>query len=381
MRPRMKYPDDFINKVICGDTRELIKELPDNSIDCLITSPPYWGLRDYGIEPTVWGGKADCAHVWGGIKIKPIKLQAGNPEFQREWREHATNEKSSQGQFCIHCNAWLGCLGLEPTFEMYIDHLIEIFAEVKRVLKPSGTCWVNLGDSYSGSGNGAGDYRENGASISKNDNKYKGQKPGKSNIPIKSQCCIPERFAIAMIDRLGWIKRNTIIWHKRNAMPSSAKDRFTVDFESVFFFVKSKKYYFEQQKEPYLGPMNRWGGDKLKANGKSDWDGGTGQDTYRNRNMRPNPDGRNKRCVWDINTQPFPEAHFAVYPPLLIEPMIKAGCHENGIVLDIFMGSGTTAMVAKQLNRNYIGFEANPEYVQMSEKRLRNTMYNEQLAL
>jgi len=313
--------DDMIGKIICGDARELIKTMPDSSIDCLVTSPPYWGLRDYGVE----------------------------------------NQ-----------------LGLEKTFEEYIDNLNGIFAEVKRVLKPTGTCWVNLGDSYSGSANAGG---EDSRTCNGRPNARDKNLQTKRGVPAKSQCCIPERFAIAMVDRLGWIKRNTIIWYKRNAMPASVKDRFTVDFESVFFFVKSGKYYFEQQKEPYTAPMNRWGGDKLKANGESTWDGGTGQDTYRDRNMRPDPEGRNKRCVWDINTQPFPEAHFAVFPPALVEPMIKAGCPESGIVLDPFMGSGTTAMVAKQLNRNFIGFEANSEYCAIGEKRLRNTLYNEELAL
>lgn len=376
---------EWINKIHLGNSVELLKQLSDNFVDCAITSPPYFGLRDYGIEPTVWGGNADCEHVWGNEKIIPcgntpstkstLTTNNGNGPKPGDKYQSDKSATASQGQFCQLCGAWKGCLGLEPTFEMYIDHLIEIFAEVKRVLKPSGTCWVNLGDSYSGSGNGAGDYRENGASISKNDNKYKGQKPGKSNIPAKSQCCIPERFAIAMIDRLGWIKRNTIIWYKRNAMPSSVKDRFTVDFESVFFFVKSGKYYFEQQKEDFKTPVG-----KLRNKNKEKYENMHGQFSDGERTFY-GEGGRNKRCVWDINTQPFPEAHFAVYPPLLIEPMIKAGCHENGIVLDIFMGSGTTAMVAKQLNRNYIGFEANPEYVLMANKRLRNTIPNMELAL
>ena len=165
--------------------------------------------------------------------------------------------------------------------------------------------------------------------------------------------------------------RNQIIWHKPNQMPSSAADRFTVDFEKIFFFVKqSTGYYFEQQLEPYTEPMNRWAGDNLEANGKSDWDNGTGQSTYRNRNMRPNPDGKNMRTVWSINTKPFPDAHFAIFPETLVERMIKSGCPENGIVLDPFMGAGTTAVTARKLNRNYIGYDLNPDYVKMANDRL-----------
>ena len=153
-------------------------------------------------------------------------------------------------------------------------------------------------------------------------------------------------------------------------MPSSARDRFTVDFEKFYWFTKNQKYYFEQQFEPYTEPMNRWGGDELTADGQSDWDEGTGQDTYRSRNMRPNPKGKNKRTVWSINTVPSKVKHFASYPETLIETPILSTCPEGGIVLDPFFGSGTTGAVAKRLNRNFIGIELNPDYVEIAENRL-----------
>ena len=182
---------------------------------------------------------------------------------------------------------------------------------------------------------------------------------------------IPERFALGMIDS-GWILRNQIIWHKPNQMPQSATDRFTVDFEKIFFFVKqSTGYYFEQQLEPYTKPLDRWGGTDLEANGDSTWDNGTGQTAYRNRNMRPNPEGKNMRTVWSINTVPYSEAHFATYPEKLVERMIKSGCPENGVVLDPFMGAGTTGLVARKLNRNYIGFEINADYLKLANNRIR----------
>lgn len=185
---------------------------------------------------------------------------------------------------------------------------------------------------------------------------------------------IPERFAISMISN-GWILRNQIIWHKPNQMPSSAKDRFTVDFEKIFFFVKRPKdYYFEQQFEEYKLPMNRWGG--VYTDGKTAGSKFTNKNldatqlAKRARSFRPNDKGRNMRTVWSINTKPFKEAHFAVFPEKLAERMLLSGCPENGIVLDPFMGAGTTAVVAVKNNRKYIGYELNSDYCSIIEKRI-----------
>jgi len=260
------------NQIICGDCLEVLKTMPDGFVDMAITSPPYWNLRDYNVE---------------------------------------------------------GQLGLEKTFQEYIGKLCDIFDEVKRVLKDEGTCWVNMGDTYGGNQDRSnqrvsGDHPRN-CSCSF----CRLKRPKQScDIPDKCLTQIPSRFSIEMCNR-GWILRNVIIWHKPNCMPSSVKDRFTVDFEYLFFFSKQKKYYFERQLEQYTEPMNRWGGEELKAKGESTWDEGTGQKSYRDRNMRPNPQGRNKRCVWTITTKPYKEAHFAVYPEGLIETPIKAGCPEK----------------------------------------------------
>ena len=309
----------FFNKIINENCISGLKQIPDGVIDCCISSPPYWGLRDYGHDEQV---------------------------------------------------------GSEEDFTDFIKTLCEIYNEVHRVLKPTGTCFVNLGDTYAGSGSGTtknadtSKYIENSKQVyvlpngTAKASKFRGTRLNKSLLMI------PERFAIQMINA-GWILRNQIIWHKPNQMPSSATDRFTVDFEKIFFFVKQPTdYYFEQQLEPYTKPLDRWGGDDLEAKGNSTWDEGTGQTTYRNRNMRPNPDGKNMRTVWSINTEPFPEAHFATYPELLVSRMIKAGCPKGGLVLDPFMGAGTTALVAKKLERNYTGFELNPEYLNIAENRL-----------
>ncbi len=296
---------------ICqGDAYDVLKTFPDRYIDMCLTSPPYWALRDYDVD---------------------------------------------------------GQLGLEPTFEEYITKLCDIFDEVKRVLKNSGTCWVNIGDTYSAtrwSDSAGTSFMNKGKNLHKNQVFQKN-----TNLPDKCLVMIPFRFAIEMVNR-GWILRNTIIWHKPNCLPRSMKDRFTDDYEYLFFFVKSKKYYFEQQFEPYTQPMNRWGGQRLKANGVSKWDHGTGQTNYRNRDMRPNPLGRNKRCVWSVPTKPLKAAHFAIFPNAICETPIKAGCPPGGVVCDPFMGSGTTCVVASQLGRRFIGIELNEAYVRIAQERL-----------
>lgn len=295
------------NIVINKDCLTGLKELSDNSIDCCITSPPYWALRDYGCD---------------------------------------------------------GQIGQEETPEQYIETLINLFKEVYRVLKPEGTCFVNLGDTY-GTGSGGDSFAGKKQQTNKGSLVARKQLTGMN----KSLLMIPYRFGWAMVEN-GWILRNVINWRKPNQMPQSANDRFTVDFEPIFFFTKQPKYYFEQQLEPYEKPLDRWGGDDLVANGVSTWDNGTGQKAYRTRNMRPNPEGRNMRTTWDINTQPFAKAHFAVYPEKLVERMIKSGCPVNGLILDPFLGSGTTAIVARKLNRNFIGFELNPDYVKIINERI-----------
>jgi len=293
----------------------------------------------------------------GAEKKKPIRLQSYNPEFQREWRKNASSFDSTSGCFCYKCSAWRGELGLEPDFQLYLNHLIQIFDEVKRVLKPTGTCFVNLGDSYGGSMSGKIEDNK-AAQRGTGATSLKDQRPSAS-IMQKSLIGIPERFVIAMTDR-GWIRRNTLIWWKRNCMPASVTDRFTVDFEVIYFFVKSKNYWFEQQFEP-----NEYDGRK-----DTKYKGGEKDMNCRAHERWPHEEGRNMRCVWDIPTKPFKESHFAVFPEALIVPMIKAGCPPGGIVLDPFSGAGTTCLVAKKLERNWIGIELKKEYVEMANKRI-----------
>lgn len=348
-----------MNEILQGDALTHLKELPDKSINMCMTSPPYWALRDYGMK---------------------------------------------------------GQLGLEPTFSLYIEHLCDIFDEVKRVLKDDGTCWVNMGDTYYGSSSYSDSGRAgfsgkdddmwkrqfgdgkcltcgnpcetqfcNRTCLNKRGNKFRSQNRLLSD---KSLVIIPFRFAIEMVNR-GWILRNTIIWQKPNAMPSSVKDRFGVDFEYIFFFSKNKKYYFKQQFEPHKTegsyiPFNkrvrdvtegRIASDQYKASEEEinkykkytlrHVHGGNTNPDYRN------PKGRNKRTTWPIPVRPFPKAHFATYPEELCEIPIKAGCPKEGIVLDPFFGSGTTGLVALKQNKKFIGIELNKEYIEIAKKRLK----------
>lgn len=271
-------------KIIIGDSLEILESFDDESVDMVITSPPYWNLRDYNSPMTEWKDGKECQ------------------------------------------------LGLELTIEEYISHLIEIFDEVKRVLKSSGSCWVNIGDTY------------------KN----------------KMLCQIPSRFAIAMSNK-GWILRNEVIWHKPNAMPCSVSDRFTVDFEKVFFFTKSDKYYFNQIKEPVAeSSVNRakYGFKSKKFNAGR----GIEIDVMGERFIKK--DGRNCRCVWTIPTSNSKLIHSAMFPMNLVERPIKACCPIGGTVLDPFAGSGTVLAYCHIHDISCIGIEINPEYEQIIKTKM-----------
>lgn len=261
-------------------------------------------------------------------------------------------------------------LGQEKLFKDYIYNLANYLDATKNVLKDRGTLWINIGDTYYGSNKGAGGFSEKQMSV-RGSYYNKGNKGSRitnskdfqnKELPRKSLCMIPARFCIEMQSR-GWILRNQIVWHKPNAMTTSAKDRFTVDYEVIYLFSKTEKYNFNQQLEPYTSALNRWGGEKVVADGVSEWDKGTGQSSYRDRKLRPNPEGRNKRTVWAINTESKRGlSHFATYPEKLVVTPILAGSKEGDVVLDPFFGSGTTAVVAERLNRKWIGIELNKEY-------------------
>jgi DNA modification methylase len=300
------YNGDTTQTIYQGGALEVLRSLPSESVHCCVTSPPYWGLRDYGVE---------------------------------------------------------GQLGLESTPEEYVSKMVEIFREVKRVLRNDGTLWLNLGDCYNGSGGAGGDYNKGG--LKEGQPKYPGRKIAR--LKPKDLVGIPWRVALAL-QADGWYLRSDIIWHKPNAMPESVKDRCTKAHEYIFLLSKSKKYYYDADaiREPLSAHRAKQAGQKVEPGNRQR--GSEGH--FDGHKWFMNPLGRNKRSVWTVPTQPFPEAHFAVYPPALITPCILAGCPVGGTVLDPFAGSGTTLLVAQRLGRSGIGIELNPDYCAMASRRI-----------
>ena len=301
-------------KILQGNCLDVLKDLPEQSVNTCITSPPYWGLRNYQEEEQ---------------------------------------------------------LGLEDTPEEFVESLVKVFREVKRVLRDDGTVWLNLGDTYCGTGH-KGNYTDpkhkegrNGQKIALN-NKIDGLKS-------KDLVGIPWRVALAL-QQDGWYLRQDIIWHKPNPMPESVTDRCTKSHEYIFLLSKNAKYYFDNEsiKE-----------DSVTIIKKRTRKTGTGVDSnIGNKGSAGNNGKRNKRSVWTVPTKPFKGAHFATFPPDLIEPCVLAGCPEGGTVLDPFGGAGTTGLVAQQHNRDSILIELNPDYIEIAEKRLNNDapLFNEVVA-
>ena len=354
-----------LNKILCGDALCELQKLPAEVFDCVVSSPPYFGLRNYCVD---------------------------------------------------------GQIGLEATPELYLQRLTDVFIECKRVLKKDGTMWIVIGDSYAGSGRGIGDINKKGIQQKAS---YMGEfcKPYHlDGYKSKDLIGIPWALAFALRNG-GWYLRQDIIWHKPNPMPESIRDRCTKAHEYVFLFSKSAKYYFDHNAilEPakYDGrkKMTHEGSTKYSANGtgigiqnvskggRERWpnkirgfvekEDKTGlREQHHGANIKPRPFGgknqtgtgrndvgnvwidkpaRNKRSVWTVPTRAFKGAHFATFPPDLIRTCIAAGCPPDGIVLDPFMGAGTTAVVAKELSRNYVGIELNGDYVRMAEERVRGS--------
>lgn len=257
-------------------------------------------------------------------------------------------------------------IGLEPTPEEYLQNLWTVFDGVKVALTDTGNCFVNLGDTYSGSGGAGGDYNKDG--LREGQPKYK---QGETNIKNKSLCMIPERFAWGMVER-GWILRNKIIWHKPNHMPESVTDRLTKSYEVVYHFVKQQKYYYNLDaiREPHI-----WSSRDKRADGKKHCSKGkTETGVYSTNGACYNVKGKNPGDVWTINTKPYSGAHFAVFPIELVRRPILAGCPVGGHVLDPFGGSGTVAEFCRKNERNCTLIELNPEYKELEiERSMANT--------
>jgi DNA modification methylase len=322
-----------VNRIYEGDCLEVLKTFPDGCVNCCITSPPYYGLRDYG-----------------------------NPDQ----------------------------IGLEETPELYVNKLVQVFEQVKRVLKADGTLWLNIGDSYASNTKGTG-----GATKKQLTNSGSRFIPIKINHGVKEKDLIGIPWLVAFALRSnGWYLRQDIIWHKPNPMPESVTDRCTKSHEYIFLLSKSSKYYYDAEsiRQPITDSSierlqqdieGQAGSNRVpyKTNGtmkaiahKSAITPGQAPQGKALKRMSGEGDpiyyNANKRSVWTVNSYPYADAHFATFPERLITDCIKAGCPENGIVLDPFIGAGTTGLVASKLNRNFIGIELNPDYIKIAENRL-----------
>lgn len=355
--------------ILLGDALEQLKTLPDESVDMCVTSPPYYGLRNYGTGEWI-GGDKECSHNYAAL---PTRFNRGN--LSGKQKSNTGSNVQRYKKICPDCGAQFvdRQLGVEDTPEEYIDNLVCVFSEVRRVLKEQGTLWVNIGDTYNS--NAAGNKNKPSGFLQNRD--YAWDNIVKTNKHIVESCKpkdllgIPWMLAFALRSD-GWYLRQDIIWHKPNPMPESVKDRCTKSHEYIFLLSKTQHYYFDYesiQEDAVCKNDVRAGQGRIDYDGKRT-DGGAEQ--LAQQSFVVISDKRNKRDVWTVTTKAVKEAHFATFPEDLIEPCILAGCPVGGMVLDPFFGSGTTGRVATRLNRDYIGIELNPKYIEIAERRTDN---------
>jgi site-specific DNA-methyltransferase (cytosine-N4-specific) len=358
--------NNWINKVHTGDCREVMRQMIADGVkvQMCVTSPPYWGLRDYGTAK--WeGGSPECDHN----SLLESQLKPGSTSQTPISQAAGTRARQNRERLvCRKCGAKRidSQLGLEKAPEEFVQNLVEVFRLVRELLADDGTCWINLGDSYAGGGRGFG------YGGKQDTNKGCDGMP-KSIIPKgvkpKDLIGIPWRVAFAL-QADGWWLRQDIIWAKPNPMPESVTDRCTKSHEYIFLLTKSAKYFYDADAiaEPFAD-------ERMGNPGKYEWRYGDGAHGNRQGigkeewNKDGSKTGRNKRSVWTVATKPYSEAHFATFPPALIEPCILAGSRKGDTVLDPFFGSGTTGEVAEKFGRDWIGIDLNPAYYELSKRR------------
>jgi len=379
-----------MNEILEGNCVDVLKTLPAESVDCCITSPPYWGLRDYGTAE--WeGGSENCDHKLVSDNTKQAKTSTLGGS-----KRNVGNALTGYKEMC-KCGAKRkdSQLGLEKTPEEYVENMVNVFREVHRVLKKDGTCWLNIGDSYFNTQNSnrnglngslGGDVRGGG--------EYKTQRREHETLKPKDLVGIPWRVALAL-QADGWYLRQDIIWAKPNPMPESVTDRCTKSHEYVFLLTKSASYYFDSEAIKEKSISNR---PDMATNGIRTGLAYLSQESVPSNSIKtrqphktaitpgqtphgkalkrmggekdPAYETRNKRSVWTITTKPYKEAHFATFPEDLVMPMIKT-TRKDAVILDPFMGAGTTGLVAIKLQRKYLGIELNPKYIEIARERIR----------
>jgi len=356
-----------VNKIYLGNNLDTLKTFPDNSINCCITSPPYFGLRDYGTA-TWQGGDPNCKHM------KPISDTASTGTHKKMREMGIACASGIYKSVCPDCGAIRidEQVGLEETPEDFINRLVEIFREIRRAMTDDGTLWLNIGDTYNSSNTGSVTSDKQKTNVGSVDNIT--SKHLVNTCKPKDMIGIPWMLAFALRND-GWYLRQDIIWHKPNPMPESVTDRCTKSHEYIFLLTKSPTYYFDHESmqedanplyaSRYNSPFNV-GQKELLGGGRPDGASNTpGMKEYTGK--------RNKRDVWTIQPSKFKGAHFATFPEELVRQCLLAGCPKGGVVLDPFMGSGTVGVVAKKNHRNYVGCELNPEYIAIAENRIKHT--------
>jgi DNA modification methylase len=404
--------------LVQADVRAGLQSLEPASAQMCVTSVPYWGLRSYGTEPQVWGGDMEHAHAWAEVpyvwspggngerSILSSRLSSTSASVRQALkRPHA----ASMGTWCS-CGAWRGELGSEPTPGLYVEHITEVFGHVWRAVRADGTLWLNIGSSYAGSGKGPSGWSGLGDQIARQGftgegAKYaaaraqgvigasvgvrKGSQHGESGhtsgvtppTGYKSKDLIPIPWLVGIaLQQAGWYWRSTIAWCKKAPMPESVDDRPTSAWEPILLLSKSRDYYYDAdavREEQSENTHARFGANGVRSTGgpKSQ---SADEELIRNNDRFHRhtangliEGGRNMRNVWLLGPEPFPEAHFAVFPTEIPRRCILAGSRPGDLVLDPFAGAGTTSLVAARLGRDSVGIELKPEYVAMAETRIR----------
>ena len=364
-------------------------ELPDESIQLVVTSPPYWGMRLYeGQQDIIWSDD-NCKHKWTNCpKSHDPGLHSGSNLGSKQLIGK-DRKRTRAGSFCFKCGCWKGAFGLEPTPSLYVQHTIEILKEIRRVLRKDGVVFWNIGDTYI-TGKGSCFNPGGGTKSWKSYNNKRSIYPtGRSapnrmftDIPGKNLALIPFRIALAAQED-GWIIRQVVIWNKTNSKPESVKDRPTLSHEYILLMTKGKRYYWDHEAAliPYREPLNRWGGlimksdtDKLAAYREMQKIG-VSSAFQPGGSSRPNPKGKNIRSVWHLPTRAYHGIHFAVFPEAIPENCIKIASKPGDTVLDCFLGTGTTLIVAAKLGRKGIGYDISEDYCQLARERLKNNGY------
>jgi DNA modification methylase len=353
-----------------GDALEQLTHMPAGSVQCAVTSPPYFGLRDYGTGR--WeGGAEDCYHRKKNPEVDARTSTLGPKREGLSVENAAYQHGKAFRDVCGRCGAHRvdEQLGLESSPAEYVARMVAVFAELRRVLAADGVLWLNLGDSYASQGGktGVGPNALVGSTLRQAESRTR---PAFGELGPKNVLGMPWRVAFALQDD-GWTLRNAVVWHKPNAMPESVTDRLSTRYELVFLFSRSRRYWFDLDaiKEPLISSDAEYAraAASVRANHRFGSVGGT---PLRAHSFESVPTAKNPGDVWTVPTSPFPGAHFACMPPALAERCIKAGCPPGGTVLDPFAGSGTTLAAARKLGRKSVGIELNPDYIDLIRARI-----------